>query len=748
MTNKNLPLADAPQGLQPMNSMGKGSDNSAIREALTFLRRRKRVVLMAFFITILIGVFITALLTPVWTSEAKLVVVTKSPAASSSNSGAADVLSTLDFLTGGRTVDTQAEIVNSPDILYPAFQKLTVKERKEGFDPQFINIPPEWSYNIVSKLDTDVIVITTKARNARIAAKFGNCIVETYLSQNLYWNKMATHQAVIYVEEEKLNIQKQLAKGTRELASYQKRTGLADALDQVSETSKVFVNAQNDSRTASADAEASRKRLDFIRGQLSGLPAEIDFQRTISENPEFTQVRAQIVQLENQLAAESQEYAPTSIKIKQDQDQLRGERAQLKKLTMNLVTAVVKQPNPIQLKLLGDFADATAVSQVADLRAAALRQEVAKMKTQMGEFPDEQRRLGQLQLSVDVLSRTLNNLSDRYYSLLIQEKSSIPEGIQVETSRQANQRSSPRWGLSLAFTFVFACLIAFTAGWIVDGLDTKIHSVETLEEITGLPILAIVPAVELAAASATSMLVIGNVKQAHSYLESIRLFRNNIAFASVGQDVKVLAVTSPVQGEGKSTVSQNLAIVAARDGIRVLVVDCDLRRPSVHKKFELQNNLGLTGAVASGKDLQESVQATQWDGVGVLTSGPLAPNPTEILNAERTRTSLKELAARYDLVVLDCPPCMGLSDMQILSNMADGIIMVTDLGSTHKQSIASSVHMLRQAGANILGIVVNRAKRSDAGYYGYYGYYSYYAYEEEADGPIGKKRKGRRSKSS
>ena len=214
--------------------------------------------------------------------------------------------------------------------------------------------------------------------------------------------------------------------------------------------------------------------------------------------------------------------------------------------------------------------------------------------------------------------------------------------------------------------------------------------------------------------------------------EAYRTIRTNIQFAGVDKPMKSIVFTSTAQDEGKSTVVANLGIVMAQAGQKVVIMDCDFRNPTQHRLFKLQNK-GLSNCIATGKDVLEIVQSSGTPGLDILTSGPVAPNPSEILASNRMKTVIDELKEKYDYVLIDTPPVLPVTDSSVISSIADGTILLTAWNQITPAMAKEAKRRLEQAGAKILGVVLNKVEVASKGYgYGYgYGYYYYYGHEEK-----------------
>lgn len=214
--------------------------------------------------------------------------------------------------------------------------------------------------------------------------------------------------------------------------------------------------------------------------------------------------------------------------------------------------------------------------------------------------------------------------------------------------------------------------------------------------------------------------------------EAYRTIRTNIQFAGVDKAMKTIVFTSTAQDEGKSTVVANLGIVMAQAGQKVVIMDCDFRNPTQHRLFKLQNK-GLSNCIATGKDVLEIVQSSGTPGLDILTSGPVAPNPSEILASNRMKTVIDELKEKYDYVLIDTPPVLPVTDSSVIGSIADGTILLTAWNQITPAMAKEAKTRLEQAGAKILGVVLNKVEVASKGYgYGYgYGYYYYYGHEEK-----------------
>lgn len=202
--------------------------------------------------------------------------------------------------------------------------------------------------------------------------------------------------------------------------------------------------------------------------------------------------------------------------------------------------------------------------------------------------------------------------------------------------------------------------------------------------------------------------------------ESYRTLRTNIQYSSFDKEYRAIVVTSSDPGEGKSTTSGNLALCLAQGDKKVILVDCDLRKPSIHKKFKISNIVGLSDVIV-GKEALENAVHRYNKNMTVLTSGKIPPNPSEMLSSKTMLKLIEHLKKEYDYVILDTPPVQAVTDSQILSTKVDGTILVVRADRTKKDGVHNAINLLKKVNANIIGTVLNGVDNSRNKYYYYYG---------------------------
>jgi capsular exopolysaccharide synthesis family protein len=294
---------------------------------------------------------------------------------------------------------------------------------------------------------------------------------------------------------------------------------------------------------------------------------------------------------------------------------------------------------------------------------------------------------------------------------------------------------------------IIALILSLVAGiglaFLLDFLDDTVKSLDDVDRYVHLPALALIPNGRggarlkgIAAAApgpgeSTALAMLDDVRS--PIAESYRHLRTSLLLSSAGQPPKTILVTSSQPSEGKTTTAINTAFMLAQTGAEVLIIDCDLRRPRLHAQFEVANSKGLTTWLSGERDLDNLLQTCpKTPNLKILTSGPVPPNPAELLGSEEMRRLLGQLSERFAHIIIDSPPAISFTDASILSTMVDGVMLVVHGGRSSRAVVRRAKQQLLDVGAHIFGVVLNNVKLETQDYY-YSGYYSNY-YSTETDG--------------
>ena len=401
-----------------------------------------------------------------------------------------------------------------------------------------------------------------------------------------------------------------------------------------------------------------------------------------------------------------------------------------------LLEIQVEGPNPQLIVQIANTLPEVFIAQNQELQMgrvseskASLEREITSVeaditRTQdaLNAVTDDNQRM-RLETSLAQYRSTYSSLLSSYQQIRLAEAQATDNVAIAKPARVPELPIRPRTMTNTLLAAVVGAMIAVGAAFLIEYLDDTIKTPDDVARVSGLSTLGAIA--RLKETGGTRQLVAWLQTKAPES-EAYRTLRTNIQFSSVDKPVRSLLVTSAGPSEGKSTTAANLAVVMAQTGQRVVLVDTDLRRPVMHKVFGVANNTGLTSALLNGEQvvLDGHLQGTEVENLSLLTSGPIPPNPSELLGSQRMGRLVEKLAGQADLVIFDSPPVLAVTDAAVMGRQVDGVVLVVDAGQTREQVLGQAAGELQKTGANLLGVVLNRLDSRRGGYYYYYYYYS------------------------
>jgi len=419
-------------------------------------------------------------------------------------------------------------------------------------------------------------------------------------------------------------------------------------------------------------------------------------------------------------------------------------------LNTQLMTVIVQDTDPARAALIANtlvqvFSDQIQADQAAryadsktslENQLASLEQQIQTTSTDLaalGSGNQNQAEQDQLQLALTQYRQSYASVLQSYGQVKLAEAQSSSGIIQKAPAVPPEKPILPQPLRSGLLAAVVGLFLGAGIVFLIEFLDDSLRDPQEITRKWGIPILGMIITFD----TNNGNELITEEQPRSPVSEAFRSLRTNLQFASIASPIHTLLVTSPSPEDGKTIVVGNLACVFAQGGRKVVVLDADLRKPRVHKVFQLQNRLGLTEQfIHPQENLDGAIQPTEVKNLHVLTSGSLPPNPSELLGSQRMVEIVQALKAQYELVLIDTPPALVVTDANVLANRADGVLLVISPILTKRAAIKHAIEQLAQVNANIVGVVLNGVdvKRSRYSYYrGYYYKYGHgYAYYKDA----------------
>ncbi|MHB8398585.1 MAG: tyrosine-protein kinase domain-containing protein [Candidatus Limnocylindrales bacterium] len=368
----------------------------------------------------------------------------------------------------------------------------------------------------------------------------------------------------------------------------------------------------------------------------------------------------------------------------------------------------------------------TQVQHFIDADLLATQQQITDISTEVQRLSNLPTRSAADDQQLQTLQAQLVTLRQTYATMLgFSSNNGANLVTVVDPASPPLQPSSPRVLLTTILTALVGLLLAIGFVYLLDYLDDSLKTSDDVEAVLGLPTLGTIVKMRSDKGRSEIYRLATILYPRSSVAEAYRTLRSNIEFASVDAPVKVLLVTSSIPSEGKTTTAANLAVAMAQTGRSTILVDADLRKPGVHRIFDVPNVRGLTTLLRSDEATIDDVALeTEQEGIRVITTGPLPPNPAELMGSQRMQLILNRLSAVADLVIVDSPPLQAVTDAALLAAVCDGTLLIVDAGRTRRGVARNGREALAKAGARVIGVALNRLpERAVSDYYAYYGAY-------------------------
>jgi len=712
-------------------------DSIDIQQYWLILKRRWFVASVVMASVISATAFITYTQKPVYESQGKLVFTKKDPA--SSLSSLSDKMGELGGLTNlSNPVDTEAEVIRSNPIIIKTITELKLKGKKGApmTTDAFLNI-----LKLKTIRGTDVMELSYKSTDKQEAANVVNSLMKYYLDSNVRTNRAEAMSAREFLSQELPKVERRVTEAELALRRFKENNRVV-ALDVEARVSLESLGKLTESITQSqGELAAAYTRSVALQNEMKLTTQQAVDLSSLSQSPGVQQVLTEYQKTQHDLAVARTLYTNDNPKVV---DLLLKEAAQKKELEAR-VTQTVSNSNslPKENLQIGELKQALTQDLVkSEVERLALTNQIGELrkvfmvnKSRLDSLPRLEQQQLQLQRQLMVAQTTYQELLRQFQLVQVAENQNIGNARIISEALVPEIAVSPKKPLNLALGGFLGLLLGAGTALLLESMNQTLKNIEEANRLLGFPLLGTIP---LHGEKKTKNTVEGLqevplLDQPYAPVStSLEMLNTNLGFTISDKELQVILVTSATSGEGKSFVAANLAVAASHVGKRVLLIDCEMRRPRQHRIWEIPNLLGMSNILAGQNESKQAVHKVFLN-VDMLLSGKIPPNPVTLLDSQRMADLIEAARQNYDFVVIDTPPLTAVTDPLIIGKYVDGLLLVVRPGKVEYSALKSGKSLLNQSKVPVLGMVVNGISEESGygGYYYYRGYRGYYREREE-----------------
>ena len=662
---------------------------------------RRRVLFGAVFGGFVLFVTLLSVLQPrTYTASTKLIAGSANADGSNSAQGAGTDLPALNALlamNGVQTAETYAELMQESSVVGQVAQNLHLDVTPEALAAA-VKVKPV--------TDTSILTIFATWRDPVTAAKIANEFASVFVDHERALVAKQADSAIVFLQQQLPQAEDRMRSAQEALAAYQARAGIADLTTQTQSTIGNVAALDTKAQTAELDAKQAAAQLQTIQAQLAQTPPTVIAAHNAAGNPVAAQIATQVATLTTQLAAARQQYTdsyPTVVALKAQLAQAKHELASAPK---QVLAGETTGPNPVYQALTQQAATLQAAIASAQSQSATVAAQRAAAEPALARLPEQTRRIGELQRDAKSAQDVYDALQRKFQDATISKNTALSDVTVTQAADPRVTTSKPNVPLNVLIAIVVGLALALGAVFVTEFFDDRFRTEADVSERLGMPVLAAIPSVDRARLGNQDWIRPLSTEAFFGLVAALRYSSN--------EPPRTIAFTSPDQGDGKSTVAVNTAISLALMKARVLVIDADLRRPSVHEKLGVANEAGLSDVLVGVTGLESAVKATAHPGVSVLTSGRPTPNPVGLLQSSAFDRMLERVRTLYDFVIVDGPALRSIVDGVVLGLKTEGTVLIVNAQRSDSRAVRGALAKLRSVGSvNLLGVVLN-ATRPDA----------------------------------
>ncbi|MBL0331746.1 MAG: polysaccharide biosynthesis tyrosine autokinase [Chlorobi bacterium] len=615
--------------------------------------------------------------------------------------------------------------------------------------------------------DADIINIMTKSGDPNEAALIANVYANVYQDDNLFYSRKNAELTKEFLADRIKTTDDSLNKQEVSLKNYLENNGLPGDVDRIGDLQRSLNNLKEQQTKVSVEISSMEKKLQGNKDLISKVEPDFVNSFAASSGYKINKLQQEIADLtiqrdrlriENPIRASNVRYMS---QLKSMEEQINGLRLELNKATEEYKNSALSLLPPPKF-YAQDYSPVAGLNEVkssvvndeigiSSMKAqlAMLNKNYNEVKSEISQIPEQTLNIGRLKRGKEGTEKMHALLGEEFQKKTIEVASTFSPVRVIEGARPNYKPISPNRILDIIIGCFVGAILGIGIVVLLAYTDSTIYSPDELEKV-GLNVLTAIPLITESMLipsktdSITSLIngqpsphLLTHFNPKSPVTESYRSLRTAIQFASINKTVQTLLITSSIPQEGKSTTSTNTAIVFAQNGLKTLLIDCDLRRPVEHSIFNVPKEPGLVNCLVGSVTTEEAIVKTGISNLDLLTAGTIPPNPSELIGSRRMMEVLNELKGKYDMIVIDSPPIGAVTDGVLLSTMADATVLVTRAKRTKIEYIEKTLEELERVGVKPIGSVLNdfdvsQSYGSTYKYYRYYRYYNYYGQNEEA----------------
>ncbi|MBE9179716.1 polysaccharide biosynthesis tyrosine autokinase [Oculatella sp. LEGE 06141] len=628
-------------------------------------------------------------------------------------------------------LDTEAEIIKSLDIAERTIEALDIRnEEGELMSPQTLS-----SRLKVSPLTgTDILQVSYQGTDPELAAAIVNKIMEVYRLNNIEENRREARAAREFIEEQLPKTEKELQAADANLQQFKQQNQVIALDEEASKAVQLIGNLDDAITQAQSELGDVGARAAELRRQVGLDAAQAINISALSQSPGVAEALRSLQEAQTELEVQRTRYQPSHPIIAQLEDRTNALNALLEQRVQDVLPSGQQPSNgsiqigDLRRDLIAEYVQ-TEIQRLGLARRINLLSEAQQAyERRANSLPELERRQRDLERKLNASQTTYETLLSQLDEARIAENQNVGNASIVAESIVPGGPIAPNKKFYLAVGGTAGLLLGLASAFLLDLTDRSIKTVKEGRDLFGYTLLGVIPAF---GRSGKPGVTARDVEQGavriiirdmpHSPIrEAYQMLQANLKFLSSDREVKVIAVTSSVPREGKSEVSANLAAAIAQVGRRVLLIDADMRKPTQHLAWDVNNGVGLSNVIVGQNKLSEAIQDVGGR-LHVLPSGVMPPNPVALLDSKRMASLIEYFSNTYDYVIIDTPPIAGCADALILGRMTDGLLLVMRPGVVDSASATAAKNLLAQSNQHVLGTVANGVDvRSEPDSYFYY----------------------------